>query len=95
MIHFVGLNVSQKMTAICVVDNAGDRLWRGQCPTRSCAAKKNAEHFRRKRRLALISCRFKKSKQPFDIADALASHDAEFGEMGANGADKAAPLADQ
>ena len=32
MTHFVGLDVSQKMTAICVVDNAGHRLWRGQCP---------------------------------------------------------------
>jgi hypothetical protein len=26
MAHFVGLDVSQKMTAICVVDNAGRRL---------------------------------------------------------------------
>jgi transposase len=33
MTRFVGLDVSQKMTAICVVDNAGHRLWRGQCPT--------------------------------------------------------------
>ena len=33
MTHFVGLDVSQKMTAICVVDNAGRRVWRGQCPT--------------------------------------------------------------
>jgi transposase len=33
MTHFIRLDVSQKMTAICVVDNAGDRLWRGQCPT--------------------------------------------------------------
>ena len=33
MTHFVGLDVSQKMTAICVVDDAGRRLWRGQCPT--------------------------------------------------------------
>ena len=33
MNHFVGLDVSQKMTAICVVDNVGRRLWRGQCPT--------------------------------------------------------------
>ena len=33
MTHFVGLEVSQKMTAICVVDNAGHRLWRGQCPS--------------------------------------------------------------
>ena len=33
MTNFIGLDVSQKMTAICVVDNAGRRLWRGQCPT--------------------------------------------------------------
>jgi hypothetical protein len=26
MTHFVGLSVPQKVTAICVVDNAGDRL---------------------------------------------------------------------
>src|ERR1700730_15767422 len=32
----------------------------------------------------LISCRFKKSKQPFDIADALSNHDAEFGKMRTN-----------
>jgi transposase len=31
MTRFVGLDVSQKMTAICVIDNAGRRLWRGQC----------------------------------------------------------------
>jgi hypothetical protein len=28
MTHFVGLDVSQKMTAICVVDNSGHSLWR-------------------------------------------------------------------
>ncbi len=33
MTCFDGVDVSQKMTAICVVDNAGRRLWRGQCPT--------------------------------------------------------------
>jgi hypothetical protein len=33
MTCFVGLDVSQKMTAICVVDNAGRRLWWSQCPT--------------------------------------------------------------
>ena len=33
MTCFVGLDVSQKTTAICVVDDAGCRLWRGQCPT--------------------------------------------------------------
>jgi transposase len=33
MTCFVGLDVSQKMTAICVVGHAGRRLWRGQCPT--------------------------------------------------------------
>jgi transposase len=31
MTLFVGLDVSQKMTAICVVDDAGRRIWRGQC----------------------------------------------------------------
>jgi transposase len=31
MTRFVGLDISQKMTAICVVDNTGRRLWRGQC----------------------------------------------------------------
>jgi hypothetical protein len=33
MTRFVGLDVSQKITAISVVDDAGRRLWRGQCPT--------------------------------------------------------------
>ena len=31
MTHYVGLDVSQRMTAICVVDEGGRRLWRGQC----------------------------------------------------------------
>jgi transposase len=31
MIHYVGLDVSQKLTAICIVDDTGRRLWRGQC----------------------------------------------------------------
>jgi transposase len=31
MTRFVGLDCSQKMTAICAIDNAGRRLWRGQC----------------------------------------------------------------
>ena len=33
MTNYIGLDVSQKMTAICVVDNAGRRVWRGQCPS--------------------------------------------------------------
>jgi len=33
MTRFVGLDVSQKLTAICVVDETGRRLWRGQCAT--------------------------------------------------------------
>jgi transposase len=33
MTLFVGLDISQKMTAICVVEESGHRLWRGQCPT--------------------------------------------------------------
>jgi transposase len=31
MTHYVGLDVSQKARAICVVDDTGRRLWRGQC----------------------------------------------------------------
>jgi transposase len=33
MTHYVGLDVSQRMTAVCVVDISGRRLWRGQCTT--------------------------------------------------------------
>jgi transposase len=33
MPHYVGLDVSQKTTAICVVDEQGQRLWRGECTT--------------------------------------------------------------
>jgi transposase len=33
MPHYVGLDVSQKTTAICVVDERGQRLWRGECTT--------------------------------------------------------------
>jgi transposase len=33
MSHYVGLDVSQKTTAICVVDEQGRRLWRGACAT--------------------------------------------------------------
>ena len=31
MARFVGLDVSQKLTSICVVDGTGRRVWRGQC----------------------------------------------------------------
>jgi transposase len=33
MLHYVGLDVSQKTTAICVVDEQGRQLWRGVCVT--------------------------------------------------------------
>ena len=33
MPHYVGLDVSQKTTSICVVDEQGRRLWRGACAT--------------------------------------------------------------
>ena len=33
MPHYVGLDVSQKTTAICVIDAQGKRLWRGVCAT--------------------------------------------------------------
>lgn len=41
MTHYVGLDVSQKSTAICVLDAAGPRVWRGTCgsdPERIAAA---------------------------------------------------------
>ena len=31
MTHYVGLDVSQKTTAVCVVDSDGVRMWRGVC----------------------------------------------------------------
>ena len=31
MTHYVGLDVSQKVIAVCIVDDAGRRVWRGQC----------------------------------------------------------------
>lgn len=32
MKHFVGLDVSMKETAVCVVDSAGQRVWEGSVP---------------------------------------------------------------
>ena len=31
MEHYVGLDVSLKETAVCVIDGAGDRVWQGKC----------------------------------------------------------------
>ena len=31
MDQFVGLDVSQKTTAICVIDGGGTRIWEGEC----------------------------------------------------------------
>ena len=31
MTHYVGLDVSQKLTAMSIVDDSGRRPWRGQC----------------------------------------------------------------
>jgi transposase len=33
MEQFVGLDISQAMTHICVVDGKGKKLWQGKCPT--------------------------------------------------------------
>jgi len=33
MTHYAGLDVSQKETTICIVDEQGRRLWRGTAPT--------------------------------------------------------------
>ena len=32
MKHFVGLDVSMKETAVCVVDGSGQRIWEGSVP---------------------------------------------------------------
>jgi transposase len=34
MTHYVGLDISQKTTAVRVVDDNGVRLWRGECASR-------------------------------------------------------------
>jgi hypothetical protein len=36
MTLFVGWDVSQKMTSVCVVDDTGRRVWRGQCCKTAC-----------------------------------------------------------
>ncbi len=33
MTLYVGLDVSQKTTSICIVDDGGRRIWRGECRT--------------------------------------------------------------
>ena len=33
MKHFVGTDVSMKETAVCVVDEAGQRIWEGSVPS--------------------------------------------------------------
>jgi transposase len=33
MTHYADLDVSQKETMICIVDEQGRRLWRGTAPT--------------------------------------------------------------
>jgi hypothetical protein len=33
MTHYVGMDVLQRTTATCVVDEADRRIWRGMCPT--------------------------------------------------------------
>ena len=31
--HYVGLDVSQELTSVCVVDEQGAVVWRGKCPS--------------------------------------------------------------
>ena len=31
--RFVGLDVSQRLTSICILDERGGRVWRGKCAT--------------------------------------------------------------
>ena len=37
MARFVGLDVSQKLTSVCIVDDTGRRIWRGQCGSEQIA----------------------------------------------------------
>ena len=37
MEHYVGLDVSQEQTAVCVVDDAAQIVWQGRCASRSQA----------------------------------------------------------
>jgi transposase len=34
MEQFVGLDISQAMTHLCVVDGKGKKIWQGKCPTK-------------------------------------------------------------
>jgi transposase len=29
--HYVGLDVSQELTSVCVIDQHGSTIWRGKC----------------------------------------------------------------
>jgi transposase len=40
MTRYVGLDISQKLTSICIVDESGRRLWRGQCATDPASIKR-------------------------------------------------------
>jgi len=31
--HYVGLDVSQELTSVCVIDKQGTVVWRGKCAT--------------------------------------------------------------
>ena len=31
--RFVGLDVSQRLTSVCILDEQGKRVWRGKCAT--------------------------------------------------------------
>jgi predicted NBD/HSP70 family sugar kinase len=31
--RFIGLDVSQRSTSICILDGQGNRVWRGKCAT--------------------------------------------------------------
>ena len=44
MARFIGLDVSQKLTSICVVDDAGRRLWRGKFHSEPEAIARTVRH---------------------------------------------------
>ena len=60
MKQYVGLDVSQDQTSICVVDESGRVLWQGKCAStpEAIAATLNSKAPEAERRWKAVRCRF-------------------------------------
>jgi transposase len=45
MEQFVGLDVSQEVTHLCVVDSKGETVWQGRCPSTPAAIAETIEAY--------------------------------------------------